>query len=80
MAALSQDERRRKLAQLAEYEGHESVEVMLQACAADSISSAICTDPQCSFTTDMEPDQDRGYCEACEKSTVVSALVLAGLI
>jgi hypothetical protein len=80
MAALSQDERRRKLAQLAEYEGHESVDDMLQACVLDSVSPAICTDPQCSYTTEMEPDQDRGYCEACAQNTVVSALVLAGLI
>ena len=34
----------------------------------------------CSYITEMEPDQDRGYCEACGGNTVVSALVLAGLI
>jgi hypothetical protein len=78
--ALSKDERRRKLMQLAEYEGHESVDDMLEACAIDSVSPAICTKPDCSYTTEMEPDQDRGYCEACGKNSVVSALVLAGLI
>lgn len=78
--ALSQDERRRKLTQLAEYEGHESVEDMLKACFADSVSPAICTKPDCSYTIDMEPDQDRGYCEACGQNSMVSALVLARLI
>ena len=78
--ALSKEERRRKLTQLAEYEGHESVEDMLKACFADSVSPAICTNPGCAYTTDMEPDQDRGYCEACGSNTVASALVLAGLI
>jgi hypothetical protein len=80
MAALSQDERRRKLRELAADGGYESVEDMLEACVADSVSPAICTDLQCSYTTEMEPDQDRGYCELCGGNTVASALVLAGLI
>ena len=53
---------------------------MLHACVTDSISPAICTEPDCSYTTDMEPDQDRGWCEACGRNTVASAFVLAGLI
>jgi hypothetical protein len=28
----------------------------------------------------MEPDQDRGFCEACGGNTVISALMLAGFI
>jgi tetratricopeptide (TPR) repeat protein len=32
------------------------------------------------YTTEMEPDQDQGFCEACGGNTVTSALVLAGLI
>ena len=34
----------------------------------------------CDYTTEMESDQDAGYCEACGGNTMVSALVLAGLI
>ena len=34
----------------------------------------------CDYTTEMEPDQEEGYCEACGGNTVVSALVLAGII
>ena len=80
MKALSQDERRRKLLELAADSGHVSVVEMLKACVTDSVSPAICTAPDCSYTTEMEPDQDRGYCEACGGNTVVSALVLGGLI
>ena len=32
------------------------------------------------YTAEMEPDQEQGYCESCSTNTVVSALVLAGLI
>jgi hypothetical protein len=80
MTALSQGERRRKLRELAADGGHASVVEMLKAFVTDSVSPAICTDPDCSYTTEMEPDQDRGYCEVCGKNTVASALVLAGLI
>ena len=80
MKVLSQEERRRKLRELAADGGHASVVDMLKACAIDSVSPAICTDPHCSYTTEMEPDQDRGYCELCGRNTVASALVLAGLI
>ncbi|MCP1747530.1 rRNA maturation endonuclease Nob1 [Bradyrhizobium japonicum] len=34
----------------------------------------------CDHTAEMEPDQDQGFCEACGGNTVVSVLVLAGLI
>jgi hypothetical protein len=34
----------------------------------------------CDYTTEMESDQDAGYCERCGGNTMVSALVLAGLI
>ena len=80
MKALSQEEKRRKLRELARDGGHASVVEMLKAYATDRVSPAICTERDCSYTTEMEPDQDRGYCEACGGNTVVSALVLAGLI
>jgi len=50
---------------------------------SDSVSPAICCNPEntdCDYTAEMEPDQDRGWCEECNANTVVSALVLAGLI
>ena len=80
MRALSQEEKRRKLRELARGGGHASVVEMLKAYVTDSVAPAICTDPHCSYTTEMEPDQDRGYCELCGCNTVASAPVLAGLI
>jgi len=34
----------------------------------------------CSYTCEMEPDQDRGWCEECRSNTMKSALILAGVI
>jgi hypothetical protein len=34
----------------------------------------------CDFVTDVEPDQDAGWCELCNTNTVKSGLMLAGLI
>ena len=41
---------------------------------------AICKNPDCDYSADMEPDQDRGWCENCQDNTLVSALILAGII
>lgn len=72
-------EKRDLLAELARSEGLTSVDALIELAATDSISPAICT--RCRATTgEMEPDQDRGYCENCGQNTVVSALVLADLI
>lgn len=70
----------RKLKELVESEGFDTLEEMLEACIADSVSPAICTAPNCDYTAEMEPDQRAGYCEACGQNTVQSALVLAGII
>jgi hypothetical protein len=45
----------------------------------DSVCPAICMTEGCDCTTEMEPDQTEGYCEACGGNTVVSAFVLAGM-
>ena len=52
----------------------------MAAAVGDSVSPAICLNDGCDYTTEMEPDQDRGWCEACRTNTVASALVLAGII
>ncbi len=69
-----------KLAQLVKSEGFESEDALLEAAMLDSVSPAICIEMHCDYVTDMEPDQDAGYCEVCGGNTVVSALVLAELI
>jgi hypothetical protein len=53
---------------------------LLKASTSDSVCPAICMTEGCDYTTEMERDQDAGYCEACGGNTVTSALVLAGLI
>ena len=41
---------------------------------------SICMNPDCDYSTDMEPDQDRGWCDECQDNTVMSALILAGIL
>lgn len=69
-----------KLAVLAKSEGYNTVEAMLEARGYDVTVPAICMTPGCDYTTYMEPDQHEGWCESCNTGTVVSMLVLAGII
>ena len=69
-----------KLETLADVEGFASIEGFLSRAAADVICPGICTNKSCSYTCDVEPDQDAGWCEFCDANTVKSALVLAGVI
>lgn len=41
---------------------------------------AICVNDGCNYMRDMEPDQDGGWCEECQTSTVKSALILYGIL
>jgi len=68
-----------KTEQLAEIEGV-SVEEMLQFACTDSVVPGICKNPGCDVTAHYEPDQDEGWCERCRDYSVVSCLVLEGLI
>ena len=61
-------------------EGFNCIDDLLAASISDSVCPAICMTEGCDYTTEMEPDQEEGYCEACGGNTVVSALVLAGII
>jgi len=72
--------RQAKLNQLIEAEGFETVEDLLESVVGDSVSPAICLNDGCDYMTEMEPDQDRGWCEGCGTNTVAAALVLAGII
>ncbi len=68
-----------KLLKLCEMEGFRTLDQLLRQAATDSVCPAICMTEGCDHTTEMEPDQDRGYCEVCGGNTVTSALVLASL-
>jgi hypothetical protein len=78
MTVLSLEDQ--KLDALCTIEGFDTIEALLSATVIDSVSPAICMTDGCSYTCEMEPDQDRGWCEVCGTNTVKSALVLAGVI
>jgi hypothetical protein len=65
---------------LCDLEGFKRFDDLLNVSITDSICPAICMTEGCDHTTEMESNQDAGYCEACGGNTVTSALVLAGLI
>ena len=80
---MSPEMRRAKLAKLIEVEGFEDAGALFAAVISDSVSPTICCNPEnpaCDYTAEMEPDQDRGWCEECGANTVVAALVLGGII
>ena len=68
-----------KLATLAEAVGKDSDDMLADA-TYDSVADGICTNPGCTYTTTVEPDQAHGHCEVCGTQTVSSCLVLAGMI
>ena len=74
------EKRRTKLDQLAEIEGFDNPQQMIEASIVDSVCPAICLNDGCDYTVEMEPDQDRGWCELCDEDTVASALILADRI
>jgi hypothetical protein len=79
MSAFALSHKAAKLMTLCEIEGFNSLDDFLQAAATRSLCPAICMTEGCDYTTEMEPDQDQGFCETCGGNTVTSALVLAGL-
>ena len=80
MSTIALSNNAAKLMRLCEIEGFRTIEEILFASTTDSVCPAICMTEGCDYTTEMESDQAAGYCEACGGNTMVSALVLAGLI
>jgi hypothetical protein len=80
MSTIALSNKAAKLMKLCEVEGFTSLDDLLQVAATDSVCPAICMTEGCDYATEMEPDQDQGYCEVCGGNTVTSALVLAGFI
>jgi hypothetical protein len=68
-----------KLKDLADIEGLDVMD-LLEEASIDSVCPGICTNKDCTYTTEVEPDCSQGYCEDCDTNTVKSALVLAGVI
>jgi hypothetical protein len=53
---------------------------LVEAYINDGVMPGICSNPKCGYSTEVEPDQDRGWCECCHTNTVVAATVLMGII
>jgi hypothetical protein len=66
-----------KLAELLEQEGYDTAEEFAEAALFSGTVTGICMAAECDYTTEVEPDQDEGYCEACDTQTVMSGLTLA---
>ena len=68
-----------KLIVLADIEGYDSVDALLNDNMCGESNHGICTNPGCEYTTSTEPDSTTGWCEECRTNTVSNALQLAGI-
>jgi hypothetical protein len=69
-----------KLMLVCEAEGFATVDDLRVLLVTDNLCPAICMTEGCDHIDRMESDQEEGYCEKCSGNTMVSVLVLAGLI
>jgi len=69
-----------KVQVLAESFGYSDSFDCMDSAIFKSIVPAICMNKDCDYTTELEPDSTRGYCECCQTNTVASILVLCGVI
>ena len=59
-----------KLNDLLAIEGIEEIDMF--EIANESIQPGICMNPDCDYMTQVEPDQEKGWCEECNTNTVKS--------
>ena len=78
MSELTEAQKAARLEELAEIEGYDDVQELLEAAVFESIVPAICT--ECGATYDLEPDAQDDLCDECDCEAVSSCLILAGLI
>ena len=57
-----------------------SVPELIEEYVLETHVPGICMNPDCEYTTEVEPDEREGWCGACGTTSVRSGLVLAGLI
>jgi len=77
---MNQLQKQQKLDSLCEIEGYEDDLDMLLQRGNDSCVPAICSNDDCNYTCEMEPDQSSGYCEECKTQTMVSFMILMDII
>ena len=69
-----------KLRTLTEDWGYESALDLMTDYMHEGLYPAICMNKGCNYSTEMEPDQDRGWCENCNTNSLSSAAILMGII
>ena len=69
-----------KLQTLARDWGYSDPTTLVEDYVYDGLMPAICMNADCDYSTEMEPDQDHGWCECCCTNTVTSAAILMGVI
>lgn len=72
--------RTKKLRKLVEIGGFADDLAFVEASLLDSVCPAICMNEGCSYSEDLEPDQQEGWCPECNTNSMMSGLVLAGII
>jgi len=68
-----------KVKELALQWGYDDPLDLMHEVFTDSVHPAICMNVGCDYTTDMEPDQTRGWCENCNQGSVKSIGILLGI-
>lgn len=72
--------RKEKLQKLIVIGGFADELALISESLLDAVCPAICMNPECSYTEDLEPDQQGGWCPECKANTMKSGLILAGII
>ena len=80
MSAIVLSMKASKLMKVCEAESFATIDDLVALVVADSVCPAICMTEGCDYVAPMESDQEEGCCEKCSGNTMVSVLVLAGLI
>jgi len=68
-----------KLETLLNMEGLTEEELLTESLMEGN-SYGICSNKDCNYTTNIEADNDKGYCEICKTNTVISAEMMLGII
>ena len=68
------------LQEVADIYGYEDEMDMLEDCVTDSLVPCCCRNDNCEYTTELEPDCTNGWCEECREGSLVSVLIMAGIM
>lgn len=69
-----------KLDELSRNWGYGDPLALVEDYVCHGVMPSICMNEGCDYSTEYEPDQDRGWCECCGTNTVKSAAILMGVI